>query len=275
MADKYTWTGERLETFITDGTMLEHLHRYAMVAAFCKGKRILDIACGEGFGSHLIAEKAAQVWGIDIHEPTIQNANKKYKKPNLHFLTGDITSIPLDKLQFDIILCFETIEHIEQHEQAIRECKRVLTAEGVLIISTPDKLHYSQQTNYKNPFHKKELSNQEFKTLIANNFKFANFYKQNSFAASFIESESEKNITQYFQGNYEEIEELQSISPMYCIAIASDVKPPLLNGSIFLHKQTVNQLLQDENNAVKNTKTYKTGNFILWPFKMLKSVIKK
>ncbi|MEZ5034143.1 MAG: hypothetical protein R2796_04060, partial [Chitinophagaceae bacterium] len=86
---------------------------------------------------------------------------------------------------------------------------------------------------------------------------------------------SEKNITQYFQGNYEEIEELQSISPMYCIAIASDVKPPLLNGSIFLHKQTVNQLLQDENNAVKNTKTYKTGNFILWPFKMLKSVIKK
>ena len=78
MARKQSWTGERLETTITSEVMLEHLHRYAFAIEISKNKKVLDIACGEGYGSNLMSKSAAEVTGIDIDETTINNASKKY-----------------------------------------------------------------------------------------------------------------------------------------------------------------------------------------------------
>ena len=76
------WTKERLETFITNGAMLEHLHRYAMLSEIVKGKTVLDIACGEGYGSNILSKNANKVIAIDIDAATIKKASIKYKKEN-------------------------------------------------------------------------------------------------------------------------------------------------------------------------------------------------
>jgi 2-polyprenyl-3-methyl-5-hydroxy-6-metoxy-1,4-benzoquinol methylase len=87
------WTGERLETFVINEAMIEHLHRYAIARDYVKDKIVLDIACGEGYGSNLLAENATAVTGIDIdgHD---QPCFKKYIKDNLSFAEGKIEDIP-------------------------------------------------------------------------------------------------------------------------------------------------------------------------------------
>lgn len=77
------WTGERMETFVLNDSTLEHLHRYALVMGLVKDMTVLDIACGEGYGTTLLADAAAAVVGIDIDANTIQKAAQKYQKQNL------------------------------------------------------------------------------------------------------------------------------------------------------------------------------------------------
>src|SRR5689334_2291569 len=92
---KKQWSGERLEAFMYDENAIEHLHRYAIAMEYCKDKKVLDIACGEGYGANIMAQTAMQVTGIDIDAEIIRNAAKKYIRSNLDFIKGDITSIPI------------------------------------------------------------------------------------------------------------------------------------------------------------------------------------
>src|SRR4051812_14624207 len=107
------WNGERLETHITGETMREHLHRYAIAVELAKGRTVLDIACGEGYGAWFLSRVAAKVMAVDLDAATIQNAEEKYKADNLDFITGSILQIPFPDRSFDMITCFETLEHIE------------------------------------------------------------------------------------------------------------------------------------------------------------------
>jgi 2-polyprenyl-3-methyl-5-hydroxy-6-metoxy-1,4-benzoquinol methylase len=70
------YTGERLETFIINETMIEHLHRYSFAAQYIKSKDVLDIASGEGYGSKLLSIDAKHVFGIDINLTAINEAKK-------------------------------------------------------------------------------------------------------------------------------------------------------------------------------------------------------
>ena len=99
-------TGERYLPWAEDPVMAyEHWHRYAYVSQFAQGKRALDLASGEGYGSALLAQTARLVIGIDIDERTVQHARRKYPGANRHFLVGSVTDIPL-KSQFDLICLF-------------------------------------------------------------------------------------------------------------------------------------------------------------------------
>ena len=169
MVKKYS--GERLETYIYSKSTIDHLHRYAIASKFIKDKIVLDIAAGEGYGSNLMSKDAAFVYGVDIDKTTVENAQLKYKKENLQFLVGNTSAIPLENNSVDIVISFETVEHHNEHDKMMLEIKRVLKPSGMLIISTPDKLTYSDKRNYKNEFHVKELYKQEFKNLIANYFE--------------------------------------------------------------------------------------------------------
>src|SRR3982750_1352378 len=101
---------ERLQTSVYNEIMIEHLHRYAIAQDVCAQKIVLDIACGEGYGSNLIAAKAAKVIGVDIDTGVIESAKSKYKRNNLQYYQGNADNIPCENNFFDVVVSFETIE---------------------------------------------------------------------------------------------------------------------------------------------------------------------
>src|ERR1051325_5374137 len=109
------WTGERFLPWVKESTIAyEHLHRYAYAATLVKGKRVLDLASGEGYGAKMLCASAASVVAIDIDENVVRHASEKYGSRKLQFLAGSITEIPIrEDASFDAIVCFEAIEHIE------------------------------------------------------------------------------------------------------------------------------------------------------------------
>lgn len=275
MGNPKNWTGERLEPFIFTGAMLEHLHRYAIALEFVKGKKVLDIACGEGYGVNLMAKSALQVTGIDIDNLTIEKAITKYKQENISFKHGSILQIPAQDGSFDLITCFETLEHVNDHNILMSELKRVLKPSGLLIISTPEKLNYSDNHFHKNLFHQKELYGEEFKSLLESFFSYNLFYKQICLPTSVIHNEKINKLEKVYTGDYNNIKEDSSITTMYWLAFSSDIEIPKISSSIFQHQKTISQMLYEEAEAVKRTVTYRTGNFLLSPFKFIRSIFRK
>src|ERR1700739_2502119 len=165
------FTGERFVPHLEGNIALEHLHRYSMPREIAKGMDVLDIACGEGYGSAMLAGVARRVFGVDISRDCIDCASIKYRHPNLEFKVGSCSTIPLESASVDLVVSFEKMEPHDEHELMLAEIKRVLRATGILIISSPDKHEYSVVPAYTNPFHIKELHRSEFEKLIASRFK--------------------------------------------------------------------------------------------------------
>jgi 2-polyprenyl-3-methyl-5-hydroxy-6-metoxy-1,4-benzoquinol methylase len=272
---KRNWTGERLETFITSEVMLEHLHRYAIAQNFVSKKNILDIACGEGYGTYLLSNYAEKITGIDIDSNTINKAKKKYTNQKIKFKTGSILEIPENKETFDVVICLETLEHIDDHEAVIAELKRVLKKGGVLIISTPNKFSYSRGDTSQNPFHKKELSQAEFQSLLLNHFKFVKILNQVSFSCSLIEGDNESGGNIFYTGDYSITEKCDPPAPMFYLAFASDEIISPINTSSFLHKDNLTAIQANSISKIKSTITFKVGNILLLPFKLIVSLFQK
>ncbi|MFI0435957.1 MAG: class I SAM-dependent methyltransferase [Parachlamydiaceae bacterium] len=168
-------------------TAYEHIHRYALAKKLVKHKIVLDLACGEGYGASLLADDASHVLGIDINPEVISHADDKYKKHNLTFMVGDITQVPLNRdQQFDVIVCFEALEHVGAQDALLKEMKRLLKPDGILIISTPNHPVYSENGMRKNPYHVKELDREEFEELIGRYFDNLIIYGQKTYASSHL-----------------------------------------------------------------------------------------
>jgi hypothetical protein len=170
---------------------------------------------------------------VDIAQEAVEHARHKYGRGNLEFLSGSITSIPIvEDHAFDLIVCFEAIEHIEAHETLLDEILRLLKPEGVLIVSTPNKPIYDQANTDENEFHVKELEFDEFRHLLENRFTYVRYLGQRVFAQSSLWPISQLNETV----NKTRIEEFSirhdgsefkaaSVGerlPMYHIAVASN-----------------------------------------------------
>ena len=225
--------GERLIPEFEGQIVHEHLHRYAVARQYTTGKDVLDIACGEGYGSNLLSKDSKSVTGVDIAENAIAHARAKYRHKNLKFVVGSCTSIPLPSNSIDVAISFETLEHFTEHEIFIRELKRVLRPDGLLIISSPDKRNYSDVPNHQNPFHLRELYHEEFKELIRDNFKETTFAKQEYNPGSIIELECATPISHisgdYTKTDYKSLQDLAT----YSIAFASDISLPRIQSSVF------------------------------------------
>ncbi|HJT19318.1 MAG TPA: class I SAM-dependent methyltransferase [Nitrospira sp.] len=225
--------GERFLPEMQGTIALEHLHRYAVARDLARGKTVLDIACGEGYGSSMLADIAAHVVGVDISVDAVAHASAKYRKPNLEFRVGDCTNIPLDRASVDMIVSFETIEHHAEHEKMLAEIKRVLRPDGLMVMSSPDKREYTEQPVHENAFHVKELYAHEFEALLRRHFTNCAFLGQRVLYASMIsfEGPSADQRHHYRAGS----SDLQSVSglfrPVYWVAVASDgTLPPLSTG---------------------------------------------
>jgi ubiquinone/menaquinone biosynthesis C-methylase UbiE len=273
MSSKFT--GERLETSIFNGNTINHLHRYAIAMPLVKGKTVLDIASGEGYGSHFLSFESLKVYGVDIDKESIDNAKIKYTRDNLEFFVGSTSHIPLETNSVDVVISYETIEHHDEHEQMMSEIKRVLKPEGTLIISSPDKYFYSDKRNYNNPFHVKELYKADFTELISKYFKNYSLYSQSYiYGSSLILEDSNRSFFEFYTGDYTKLQKTES-HPNFLIAICSDSDLLKINSSIYEGRNIIeDQHLQKKLNNIYNSNTYRVGSFILTPLKFLKRLFK-
>ena len=153
----------------------EHIARYRFAKDFVRGKRVLDIACGEGYGAAAFVKAgAASVTGVDISLEICEHARRKY---SLDARAGDVQSIPLQDQSIDLVVSFETIEHVDAPAAFISECARVLIPEGMLIVSTPNRPVYSGK-GAQNPFHRLEFDESEFVKLLHSRFRVVRLYTQ-------------------------------------------------------------------------------------------------
>ncbi len=165
------FTGERFVPECVREIWHEHWHRYTFAAPYVAGGRVLDVASGEGYGAALLAEHAHMVVGIDLSEQAVRHARRRYQdKPNLHYLAASCDSLPLADGCMDVVVSFETIEHIHTQREMLAELGRVLAADGLLIMSSPNKKTYSDDTGYHNEFHVRELYLDEFVALLKEQF---------------------------------------------------------------------------------------------------------
>ena len=159
------FTGERLIPGQVDVDLLnEHLARYAFAARLARGKRVLDAGCGAGYGSAELADSAESVIGLDVSPDAVGFARENYRLPNLSFEQGSCTEIPHPDSSFDLVVAFEVIEHLENWREFLREARRVLAPTGQFIVSTPNKLYYTESRgpDGSNPYHVHEFEFAEF-----------------------------------------------------------------------------------------------------------------
>jgi len=150
----------------------EHYVRYQFASSHVRNLRVLDAACGTGYGTKILADAAAEVWGVDVDAEAVEYARSKYSSPNIHYTVASVDNLPFDDGSFDAVVSFETIEHlpIDAQERFLREIARVLSADGTLIISTPNKKEYSDASDYKNEYHIREFYESEFVNLLKEYF---------------------------------------------------------------------------------------------------------
>jgi SAM-dependent methyltransferase len=166
------WTGERCVPWVDDWQVLyEHLHRYFFAADLADGKRVLDLGSGEGYGSAILAERAKSVLAVELDPEAVRHASGRYPAENLEFRQGSVLELDdLADASFDLVVCYEVIEHITEHDGLLALARRVLAPDGLFLLSTPDREIYSEAADYHNPYHVKELSRPEFDELLARFF---------------------------------------------------------------------------------------------------------
>lgn len=177
MSTHLEYTGERMiPQFSDEGTFWEHVERYRFACSMTKEKDVLDVACGAGYGTAALLKSGAKtVIGVDISPEAVAYAKELY---NVDARLGTAENLPLPDSTVDLLVSFETIEHIQNPSLFLGECCRVLRSDGTLVISTPNLVVYREGTP-ENPFHCSEMSVEEFARLMETQFEEVELYGQN------------------------------------------------------------------------------------------------
>lgn len=228
------FTGERFIPTETGEIRYEHMHRYGWVQSLCAGRDVLDIACGEGYGSALLAKIANSVVGVDISNEAVEHARQRYAtQTNLRFIQGSATAIPLEDASVDVAVSFETLEHLAEQEEMLGELRRVLKPSGILIISSPNKKVYSDERNYVNEFHVKELYFDELNALLCRFFSANRYFAQRFLTASALlplEGSAGNYEALLLSGDELKVQTQGADRAMYFVAVCAareDLLPPL------------------------------------------------
>jgi 2-polyprenyl-3-methyl-5-hydroxy-6-metoxy-1,4-benzoquinol methylase len=162
------FTGERLVPGVegVEDLYAEHMSRYLLAARLAAGKSVLDVGCGCGYGTHLLAARGAEhALGVDISPDAVEFAARRYARPNLKFEVMDCRLLPRRR-DYDLITCFELIEHVEEDVAVVESLAGALAAGGVCLISTPNASTYvAGGEGGTNPYHAREYHESEFKDL--------------------------------------------------------------------------------------------------------------
>ncbi len=174
------FTGERYTPECDREIAQEHWHRYAFARLLAPGRRVLDAACGEGYGSAMMAAAGAQVLGLDLGTEAVAHARQRYSAlPGLSFGQADATALDhLPDASFDLVLSFETLEHVQDQGRMLDGFARLLAPGGLLLVSTPDRHTYTDLTGVENPHHVRELYRPEFEALLDARFPVRRLFGQ-------------------------------------------------------------------------------------------------
>lgn len=178
------FTGERIvpgasncEPLFANKMYQEHITRYLFVAQVCKGKNVLDV----GYGSKMLARKGAKsVTAFDISPKSIDHAALYYADDSVSFHIASAEKFTF-KRKFDVIVCFELIEHVEAQEEVIKRIYRHLKETGILIISTPRALEKKRGV-----FHASEFSLNRFKSFLGKYFNHVKLLFENNHYMSLV-----------------------------------------------------------------------------------------
>ena len=177
------FTGERvIEGETPSRIWLEHVARYEFASDWVRGEKVLDIACGTGYGSRLLHDHGAStVLGVDIDAEAVSYANKRYGCPGLEFAAGDALNFKASA-DFDVVVSFETLEHLPAPAQFVRSIPSLLVNSGIFIVSTPNRRVTSPgkliAEKCDNPFHQIEYAKGEFAELLGESFGSVKIYGQ-------------------------------------------------------------------------------------------------
>jgi ubiquinone/menaquinone biosynthesis C-methylase UbiE len=214
-------TGERLIAKGNEKTLTygEHLARYKSVSGVVKNKVVLDIACGSGYGSRMIANfGASKVIAVDNSNEAVDYAKQNYAHKKVQFLVGDAMSLPIDDSSIDVVVSLETIEHLHDPKKFVDEVKRVLKKDGTFIVSTPNDDEFMDG----NEFHVHEFQFNELRSLIDENFKSAKFYYQGTYFAASLQTEESFTLPNSNNLSTTKTFSQGADKAIYFLAVASD-----------------------------------------------------
>lgn len=155
-------TSHRNDPEIVDVVHRENLDRYRFAAPYCREQRVLEVGCSFGHGTKILASVASAVDAVDIYEPAVAYARQCNLNDNVQFHLVDACDLPFRAGEFDVVVTFEVIEHVEEPQKFLLEILRVLKPGGRLILSTPNGLHSRQPNGLPGaPTHLREYLPQE------------------------------------------------------------------------------------------------------------------
>lgn len=160
----------------------DHMARYVYSLQFIENKKILDIACGTGYGLSILKPKAKFIIGVDNNFETTIKA-KRQNTNDIQFLCGNGPALPFANESFEVITSFETLEHLHEREEFLSELKRILVQNGLLILSTPNA-NYTNPINDipSNPYHVIEYTQDRLKFEISKSFTIKTIIGQTLFS---------------------------------------------------------------------------------------------
>ncbi|MEQ1883626.1 MAG: methyltransferase domain-containing protein [Bryobacteraceae bacterium] len=180
------FTGERVVPGqVNDDLWAEHISRYAFACRFASHRDVLDVGSGTGYGTAELAQSAHSVQGIDVSPDAISYAQSNYPLANIKFFEASATNVPIADSSFDLITAFEVIEHLEDSRALLKEASRLLRPGGIFLVSTPNKLYYTESRGDQgpNPYHTHEFTYAEFRTALAEYFPQTAVFLQNRMEA--------------------------------------------------------------------------------------------
>lgn len=166
------FTGERiLPKRKFNVTFQQSLFAYEFARRRSVGKRVLDVGSGEGYGTAYLAEKAAEVVGLDMHAGAVAKSREKYSASNIRFVVGKMEMPPQELVdeKFDMVCCFQTIEHVSNQDLFLEQLKQYAKPGAEVIITTPNKGRFPGF----NPYHVRELTPQELVELMRSHFSWS------------------------------------------------------------------------------------------------------
>jgi SAM-dependent methyltransferase len=167
--------GERMVDGVDYGwQMRDHIARYHFCQPYCRDKRVLDVATGTGYGADILRRQGArEVVAVDRSPEALAYAEQRYGTDKIRWLEGNAYALPFEA-EFDVVVSFETIEHLKEPDRFAAECRRVLKPGGLYIVSTP--------LNTGGPFvsvhHELEFNPTEFTELLGHHFSRIEMFGQ-------------------------------------------------------------------------------------------------